>query len=280
MVYPFSCHNYQLRAWLAAAGIHPDQDTRLIVLPPPLMVESLAAGHVDGFCVGAPWSMLAVSEDIGRIIATGSELWRLAPEKVLGMTRAFADGEPQRLQALIRALDAAARWLDEPGNHAEAAALLAAPDALDLPAALLRQPLDGRIVRAPGEPPREDAEHVVFHRHLAGFPWRSHAVWLLTQMMRWGQLRQPLDLAATARQVYRPDLYAAALGDALLPVDDMKSEGGDGASCDILCRSGERRVVVALPAGRFFDGERFDPARPEAYLRQQRIRSVDAIDLG
>lgn len=276
MVYPFSCHNYALRAWLAAAGIHPDLDTRLIVLPPPLMVESLKAGHVDGFCVGAPWNTLAVAEDIGRILATGSQLWSHAPEKVLGTTRTYAETEPARLTALIRALDAACRWLDEPANHREAARLLARPSWLDLPAELLLPPLAGQILRAPEGPALDDPDYLVFHRHLANFPWRSHAVWLLTQMLRWGQLAAPVDLLATAREVCRPDLYRAALPDVCLPVDDMKTEGGAAGAVEIACRGAGGAGRLHLPAGRFFGGDTFDPWHADAYLQRQTIRSTVA----
>jgi NitT/TauT family transport system ATP-binding protein/nitrate/nitrite transport system substrate-binding protein len=276
MVFPFSCHNYQLRAWLAAAGIHPDTDVRLIVLPPPLMVESLKAGHVDGFCVGAPWNTLAVGEDIGRILATGSQLWSRGPEKVLGMTHAWATAAPERLGALIRALDEACRWLDDPASHREAAALLARPHYLDLPAELLLQPLGGHVRRAPGGPVLADPDYIIFHRDLANFPWRSHAVWLLTQMIRWGQLAAPVDLVALAGQVYRPDLYRAALPDACLPVGDMKLEGGDAAGAEIACRSAAGEGRLRLAGGAFFGGDRFDPQAADAYLERQTIRSLAA----
>jgi len=94
MVYPFSCHNYELRYWLAAAGIDPDVDLRLVVIPPPLMAASLRAGQIHGFCVGEPWNSLAVEQGIGRIVATKTELWRNSPEKVLGMRLSWAEANP------------------------------------------------------------------------------------------------------------------------------------------------------------------------------------------
>ena len=92
MVYPFSCHNYDLRYWLAAAGVDPDNDLNLVVVPPPLIAESLKSGRIDGFCVGEPWNSVAVADGSGTIIATKAELWAASPEKVLGMRAAFVDG--------------------------------------------------------------------------------------------------------------------------------------------------------------------------------------------
>src|SRR5690606_27812138 len=83
MTFPYSMHNYQLRFWMAAAGIDPDRDVRLVVLPPPYMVKSLASAHVDGFCVGAPWNSIAVESGVGHILHFGCEIVRRAPEKVL-----------------------------------------------------------------------------------------------------------------------------------------------------------------------------------------------------
>src|SRR6266436_4120422 len=84
MVYPFSCHNYELRYWLAAAGIHPDRDVRLVVIPPPFLVDALRAGQIDGFCVGEPWNSVAVDAGVGAIVAPTTAIWPYSPEKVLG----------------------------------------------------------------------------------------------------------------------------------------------------------------------------------------------------
>src|SRR6185369_12463375 len=90
MVFPFSAHNFDLRHWLAAAGIHPDHDVRLVAIPPPLMVESLRAGQVDGFCVGEPWNSVAVAQSLGRVVATKAQLLPRSAEKVLAVPPALA----------------------------------------------------------------------------------------------------------------------------------------------------------------------------------------------
>ncbi len=123
MVFPFSSHNFDLRYWLAAFGVHPDRDVRLVAIPPPLMVESLRAGHVDGFCVGEPWNSLAVAEGLGRIVATKSQLMPHGVEKVLAV-RAPVERDGERLGKLLRALAAAAEWADDAANHTELARVL------------------------------------------------------------------------------------------------------------------------------------------------------------
>ncbi len=113
MTFPFSHHNYQLRFWMAAGGVDPDEDVRLVVLPPPYMVESLASGHVDGFCVGAPWNSVAVDVGVGRILHFGCEIMARVSEKVLAVRESWANDNRTALAALIRALARAAEFIDD-----------------------------------------------------------------------------------------------------------------------------------------------------------------------
>ena len=100
MVYPFSCHNYELRYWLAAAGIDPDRDVRLVVIPPPFLVDALRAGQIDGFCVGEPWNSVAVDAGVGAIVTPTTAFWPLSPEKVLGCRAEWAQRYPEQLARL------------------------------------------------------------------------------------------------------------------------------------------------------------------------------------
>jgi NitT/TauT family transport system ATP-binding protein/nitrate/nitrite transport system substrate-binding protein len=255
MVYPFSCHNYDLRFWLASAGIDPDNDVNLIVVPPPLLAESLKAGRVDGFCVGQPWNSVAVEQGHGVILATKNEMWPMSPEKVLGVRESWAGKNAALLSDAMRALAAAGQWLDEPENRREAARILAQPQYVGVAEEILLKPLTGHMRRGGDEPEIVDADAVVFHRHAATFPWRSHAVWIITQMIRWGQVREPFDILALAERVYRPDLYRAALAASGIdiPGSDYKTEG---------------------EAGAFFGGETFDPQAAIGHLRALPIRSA------
>ena len=255
MVYPFSCHNYDLRFWLASAGVDPDNDVNLIVVPPPLLAESLKAGRVDGFCVGQPWNSVAVEQGHGVIVATKNELWPMSPEKVLGVREAWAGENAALLNDAMRALLAACQWLDESENRREAASILAQPLYVGVPEEILLRPLTGHLKRGGEEPEIVDPDAVVFHRHAANFPWRSHAVWIITQMIRWGQVREPFDILALAERVYRPDLYRAAFASSgvEMPDGDYKSEGAASA---------------------FFGGETFDPQAAIGHLRALPIRAA------
>ena len=100
MVYPFSCHNYELRYWLAAVGIDPDRDVRLVVIPPPLLADAMRAGQIDGFCVGEPWNSVAVEAGVGAIVAPTTAIWPLSPEKVLGCRADRGRSENPRAAAM------------------------------------------------------------------------------------------------------------------------------------------------------------------------------------
>jgi two-component system, oxyanion-binding sensor len=213
MVYPFSCHNYELRYWLATAGIDPDRDVRLVVIPPPFLADALRVGQIDGFCVGEPWNSVAVDAGVGTIVTPTTALWPSSPEKVLGLRAEWAPRYPEQLSGLLRALYRAAVWTERPENHAEVAKLLALPGYVGVSASLLHRALAGRLVVRPGADPTRVPDFFVPAAHAATFPRVSHAVWIYEQMVRWRQLESLPDHAAAARATYRPDLYRAAVGD-------------------------------------------------------------------
>lgn len=251
VVFPFSSHAYLLRYWLASAGIDPDRDVRLIVVPPPQMAMTLAAGRVDGFCVGAPWNSVAVAEGVGRIAIAGSEIWPACPEKVLGVTADWADRYPETHLALIRAVLRAQAWIEEGANRDHLVELLADPDAVGVDPRLLRPALDGALPFQQGAAPRAVPGYHRFASSLAGFPWISQARWLLDQMARWGQIDPTLDRDGVARAVYRPDLYrvaAMALG-LPAPTIDTKPEGQHAEPW--LLADASR--PIPMEADRFFD---------------------------
>jgi ABC-type nitrate/sulfonate/bicarbonate transport system substrate-binding protein len=245
MVYPFSTHHLELRCWLASGGIDPDCDVRLVVVPPPQMVAHLSAGNIAGFCVGEPWGGLAVKLGLGHTVATSADIFAGRIEKVLGVTRAFADSHPETVKALIRAIVNAARWCD--ANPAELADILALPAYLNVPADVVRQGLPG----------------LTFHAYAANFPWRSQAIWFVRQMQRWGLASDGIDARRLAEEVYRPDLFRLAaleLGQPV-PLTDHKTEG-DHAAPWVLDKA---TAPIAMGPDLMLDGARFDPfAVPEA----------------
>ena len=196
-VFPFSCHNYQLRYWMASAGIHPDHDVRLVVIPPPYMVKSLAAGQVDGFCVGEPWNTQAADEGVGVILTRPADFWPQGPEKVLGMQERWAEDNSNLLEDLLRALDAAAAWCGDGSNRQELASILSKPEYLGVSQSVIEQALDGDLQFYNGRAMRAEAEH---------------ALWLYAQMVRWGQTPLEKEAEDIVCKTYRPDLLSAALG--------------------------------------------------------------------
>lgn len=264
MVFPFSCHNYELRYWMAAGGIDPDRDVRLVVIPPPLMVESLGAGHIHGFCVGEPWNSLAVDAGLGRIVATKAEIWRMSPEKVLGVPKSWAESHPDALAALVRAFDKAAAWCDRPENHAELADFLTLDRYTGVSRDILLRSLDGRMPLGPDGPLRDEPDFIVFHRNAANFPWKSQALWIYSQMVRWGQVKASAEAEGIVRNVYRPDLYRAALGsrDVAIPGANAKLEGSLGGPEHVGTLTGS----LSLGPDQFFDGRVFDPDDVAGYL--------------
>jgi two-component system, oxyanion-binding sensor len=212
MTFPFSTHNYQLRFWMAAGGVDPDEDVRLVVLPPPFMAESLAGGQIDGFCVGAPWNSIAVDRGVGHILHFVSDILVRAAEKVLAVRQTWAEKNADRLAALVRAASRAADFIERTENRTEVARLLAQPERIGVDAEVIQRTLDGRLKISPDGTIRESGRYLLVGREGAGRPDPVQAAWLYAQMARWRQTAVGPEAVKTAMAVFRPDLYDAALG--------------------------------------------------------------------
>jgi ABC-type nitrate/sulfonate/bicarbonate transport system substrate-binding protein len=265
MVYPFSCHNYELRYWLAASGIDPDHDVRLVVIPPPFLVDAMRAGHVDAFCVGEPWNSVAVEAGVGRIVLSTTAIWRWSPEKVLGCRADWAERRADLLAPLCRALYRASAWCAQPGNRRELASLLAVPSYVGASAESMERALGGLLRLETGGDFVEVEEFQVPVAHAATYPWVSHARWFYSQMVRWGQAAWSPEAAERAAGAYRPDLYRAALAPLGLdmPLLDARTEGRPGGTNPVPSTMG----TMAFDGDGFFDGAPFDPADLAAYAR-------------
>ena len=224
MTFPYSTHNYHLRFWMAAGGVDPDEDVRLVVLPPPYMVDSLASGHVDGFCVGAPWNSVAVDRGIGYILHLVSDILASAAEKVLAMRRSWADDNPETVARLVRAHHRAAEFIEGTVNRDEVYAILAAPNRIDVNADVIRRTFDGRLKVAPDGTVRTSDRYLLVGRHGAARPNTTHAAWLYAQMVRWRQVPLSAELLAEAKAVFRPDIYDRIVG---APTEPPKGEPAD-----------------------------------------------------
>jgi NitT/TauT family transport system ATP-binding protein len=248
MVFPFSNHNFDLRYWLAAAGVHPDRDVRLVAIPPPLMVDSLRAGLVDGFCVGEPWNSVAAAQGLGRIVATQSQLFPRAVEKVLAVRAPLAN--TARLSRLLHALDAAAQWVDDASNHAAVAAQLAQPDYLNVPQESIAAALDGRLRLGLGAAKR-DVDFMYFHRYAANAPRAADGLWAYAQMVRWGQLAPSAGAQRAAAEVFRPDLYCQSVPTATLAAPALQPfDGIEFVATDVPAYLGQFETHTPFEDGR------------------------------
>lgn len=269
VVHPHSGHNYELRYWLAACGIAPDRDVEIVILPPPLMADALATATIDGYCAGEPWGSAAIAAGQGHIATVKAAIWKGSPEKVLGAQAHWAETHPEALTALLRAVYRAAVWCASTANRDELAAILAGPAYVDRPAAWMLPALSGQLGVGGGRTVFVEDFFVPLAK-AATFPWKSHALWLYTQMVRWGQIAHDKKNESIARETYRPDLYRAALQPlgVALPGANAKVEGALQRATPV----GSAGASLTLGPDGFFDGTLFDPDRVDDYIAGQRPR--------
>lgn len=266
VVHPHSVHNYELRYWLAASGIKPDTDVEIVILPPQLMVDALAAGQIDGYCVGEPWNSVAVAKGVGHVATVKAAIWSSSPEKVLAMRAEWANENAEIVIKLLRALDAAAKWCGDKENINALANMLARPEYLHQNVGSIIAGLDGSILA--GHDLKEGLSFFEPYARAATFPWQSHALWLYTQMVRWGHLTHRPENIQIALESFRPDLYRQSmkpLGVAV-PAANAKVEG---ALVEMTAVGVSAQSLYLGPDG-FFDSTIFDPDDVDAYMAAQR----------
>ncbi len=222
VVFAHSAQHLLLRDWLRGARIDPDKDVRIVVVPPPQLHRNLAAGTLDGYCVGDPYNTQAVREKTGFIAALSSELAPGHPEKVLMVREDFAAARGEEHLALVAALQEAAVLCDDPAFRPELVRLLSRPEYLNVPARLLAPALVGPLELGGGREAVSAADYIRFSRSEANVPTPVRAQWIIDGLVRHGLVPKGVDLPADlARRTFRPDLFAQARarhGAALLPV--------------------------------------------------------------
>lgn len=283
MVFPTSTHNYELRYWLAAAGIHPgmytesdiggrtNAEVELSVTPPPMMPSTLESGNIQGYCVGEPWNQQAVAKGIGVPVTTNYDVWKNNPEKVFGVTKKWADENPNTHIAVVKALIRAGQWLDATDdggklvNREEACRILSQPNYVGADFDVIKNSMTGFFVFQKTDK-RAMPDFNVFYKYYCTYPWYSDGVWFLTQMRRWGQITEakPKEwYIETAKKVYRPDIYLSAakllvkegkIKEADIPWD---TDGFKPATTD------------------FIDGVSYDGRDPIGYLNSHKIGNKD-----
>ncbi len=276
MVFPVSTHNYELRYWLAAGGINPGYyapakgdisgqikgDVLLSVTPPPQMPATLEAGTIYGYCVGEPWNQQAVFKGIGVPVITDYEIWKDNPEKVFGVSKAWADKYPNTHIRVVKALIRAAQWLDAENNknRPEAVKILARSQYVGADAEVIANSMTGTFEYEKGDK-RLVPDFNVFFRYFATYPYYSDAVWYLTQMRRWGQIadyKPDSWYMETARKVYRPDIYAQAAKDLIA---EKKLAASDFPDLD-------KESGFRAPQTQFIDNVTYDGHKPNDYLNK------------
>ena len=279
MVFPVSTHNYELRYWLAAGGIHPgyyaphkgdtsgtiNADALLSVTPPPQMPATLEAGTIYGYCVGEPWNQQAVFKGIGVPVITDYEIWKDNPEKVFGVSKTWAEKNPNTHKAVVKALIRAAMWLDQGGleNRKEASKIMSRPEYVGADYEVIANSMTGTFEYEKGDK-RSLPDFNVFFRYNATFPYYSDAVWYLTQMRRWGQISEHksddwyMDMA---KKVYRPDIYAEAAKELIA---EGKAKASDFPAFD-------KETGFRPPQSEFIDNVTFDGSKPNEYLKKFEI---------
>ncbi|NII57097.1 ABC transporter substrate-binding protein [Sphingomonas aerolata] len=264
VVHRYSSHNYMLRYWLIGCGIDPDADVAIVTVAPPFAADALAAGEIDGICVGEPWNSVAVDRGVGVIVAVTSQIWLRGVEKVLAMRTARMEEDPDLSHRLLRALYRAGVAFVDPARREQIAAILAGPAYLDGSAKLIGHAISDRIVFAQGAAPIDVPDFMFQHREAANFPWVSQAAWLYAQMSIAGHVPANATSYDAAQRVFRPDIYRAALRPLGVPLPGASSklEGGIVEALGV----GTTQGRLILGADRFFDARSFDPADLAGYL--------------
>jgi len=279
MVFPVSTHNYELRYWLAAGGIHPgyyaphkgdtsgqlQADALLSVTPPPQMPATMEAGTIYGYCVGEPWNQQAVFKGIGVPVITDYEIWKDNPEKVFGVSSKWAEENPNTHIRVVKAMIRAGYWLDENNNanRMEAVKILSSPAYVGADAKVIANSMTGTFEYEKGDK-REVPDFNVFFRYNATYPYYSDAIWYLTQMRRWGQIAEAKSddwYMETAKKVYRPDIYAQAAKELIA---EGKLKASDFPDFD-------KETGFKPPQTEFIDGVTFDGSKPNEYLEKFKI---------
>ncbi|WP_017305084.1 CmpA/NrtA family ABC transporter substrate-binding protein [Spirulina subsalsa] len=268
VVFPSSMHNYNTRYWLSAMGIDPERDVKIIIIPPPQMVENMRAGTMDGYCVGEPWNQRAVFDNVGFTGTVDRDVWQGHPEKVLATMQAWIDANPNTARALVAATIEACQYCDVPENRLEVVEIISRRPYVNARVDYAKASMTGtydyggfdqedRVLDIPDFNLFNFMETDYMQRpDNANYPYASHGIWLLTQMIRWNQLpdmkEYPSDADEIIQRVYPTAIYedAAKAMNIELPSDGMRVE----------------------PPEVFIDNRGFDPSDPVAYLNGFDIR--------
>ncbi|AFY42691.1 CmpA/NrtA family ABC transporter substrate-binding protein [Nostoc sp. PCC 7107] len=263
--FPHVNQDFWIRYWLAAGGIDPDADVKLLTVPAAQTVANMKTGTMDAFSTGDPWPYRIVTDKIGFMAALTAEIWKNHPEEYLAMRADWVDKNPKATKALLKGIMEAQQWLDNFDNRKEAAQILAARNYFNLPTAeILAEPFQGKYDMGDGRKIDDKSMAAYYWKDEKGsvsYPYKSHDLWFITESVRWGFL--PKDYlannAAKAKElinkVNREDIWKEAAKEAGIATADIPTSTSRGVE-------------------EFFDGVKFDPEKPEAYLKSLTIKKA------
>ena len=243
--FDYSMHNYLLRYYLAEAGLDPDADVQIRSVPPPDMVANLRADNIDGFLGPDPMNQRAVYDGIGFIQVLTKELWDGHPCCVFSVSKEFITSSPNTYAALLKSIVDATAFAAKAENRKQIAEAIAPANYLNQPQVVLEQILTGTFADGLGSV-KADAKRIDFDP----FPWQSFAIWIMTQMKRWGQIKGDVDYAGVAAQV-----YLATDATRLMKEAGLTPPAATTKSFSVM-------------------GKMFDPSKPEEYLNSFKIRKA------
>jgi nitrate/nitrite transport system substrate-binding protein len=254
VTFPGGTHDLWMRYWLAAGGIDPEKDVDIVVIPPPQMVANMETKTMDAFCVGEPWNGRLVSKDLGYSALTTGELWKAHPEKALTMRADWVEKNPKAAKAITAAVLEAQIWCDDMANKEEMCKIIAADKYIKAPAADILERAKGNIDFGNGRKVENSDLLMKFFKEDSSYPFKSHDAWFITEDIRWGMLPADTDVTKLVDQVNREDIWKEA----------AKTIGQEAA----IPKTTSRGVET------FFDGTKFDPADPSAYLKGLKLKKA------
>lgn len=259
--FPAVNQDFWIRYWLAANGINPDTDIKLLTVPAAQTVANMKTGTMDAFSTGDPWPYRIVTDKIGFLATLTAEMWKNHPEEYLALRADWVDKNPKATKALLKGVMEAQQWLDNFDNRKEAAEILAGRNYFNLPVEVLMDPFmgkydmgDGRVI--------DDKKMAAYYwkdeRGNVSYPYKSHDLWFITESVRWGFL--PKDYLSKAKEIIdkvnREDIWKEAAKEAGIAEADIPTSTSRGVE-------------------EFFDGVKFDPEKPEEYLKSLKIKKVE-----